>query len=73
MLIGSGMGVVVGICVPVGEAPGMGVPVEISVMAGMVGVGNGGAAGAFVVQPASMISESTTKVSRFIWDFSLTP
>jgi len=67
------MGVAVGICVPVGEALGMGVPVEISVMTGMDGVGNGRAAGTGVVQPASMINESTTKVSRFIWDFSLTP
>jgi hypothetical protein len=70
MLIGSGMGVAVGISVPVGVRLGTGVLVEVPVGAGMVGVevGKGDKTGAGR-QPVRRASDSTTKVRRFIGNF----
>jgi hypothetical protein len=66
MLIGSGMGVAVGIWVPVGSALGMGVSVAVPVGAEIVTPGNGRAAGAGGLQPASITKISNTKLSCFI-------
>jgi len=68
MLIGSGMGVAVGICVSVGVRLGMAVLVGVSVGAGIVevvvGRGMGVRAGK---QPARRIEERTTKIRRLMF------
>jgi hypothetical protein len=66
MLIGSGIGVAVGIWVPVGARLGTGVSVAVPVEAEIVTPGNGRAAGAAGLQPASITKKSNAKLSRFI-------
>jgi hypothetical protein len=66
MLIGSGMGVAVGICVSVGVRLGMAVLVGVAVEVGIVGVGDAGGATGEALQPASKASVNTNKINCFI-------
>jgi len=66
MLIGSGMGVAVGIIVSVGIRLGVDELAGIAVDVGIVGVGDAGGAAGEELQPASNASVSTSKVNCFI-------